>query len=457
MRRPPLVTRLLDDTLVVGLVILAVGAVVLLVTSRAQNGYPWQEHLRVTVAVPDAGKLTKNADVRIGGARVGQVLSIDAVPARGAEPAHAELQVELEGDAGPLPVDTTAEVRLSSVLGGKFVSLVPGRSERTVPDGGRLALRNAATSVDVDEAFRVFDAAGRRGVRTVVHELGTALAGRGGAINETLATTVGMLPRAERVLATLNAAPTDLPGFLEGAAAATAAVRPVAGELASLTGGAGATLAALDDAGPALGDSIAALPGTADRTREALGTLRPVLDDAAAIAEDLRPAATTLRPASERLSETVRIATRVTPELATLDRPLARTFRAVRTFTTNPESAGALRLLGGTDLATFGSSAFVGLGAILNTASEAEQHCRVVTDWITGLSEMLSEGDAGGNWLRMIPVFERDEMFPSAGPAEGLHANPYPRQDATECEAGNEPYTPGTQIGNPAGRQGAPE
>jgi hypothetical protein len=68
---------------------------------------------------------------------------------------------------------------------------------------------------------------------------------------------------------------------------------------------------------------------------------------------------------------------------------------------------------------------------------------------------MLSEGDAGGNWLRMIPVFEQDEMFPADGPAPGLHVNPYPRQDATECEAGNEPYVPGTQIGNPAGRQEA--
>jgi virulence factor Mce-like protein len=453
--RRPLLRRLLDDTLVTGLVILAVAAIVLLVTSRAQNGLPWQRTYTVTVPVPDAGKLTRNADVRIGGARVGQVLKIRAAPPHGRTPPHAELEVQLRRRTGPLPADTTAEVRLSSVLGGKYLSIVPGRSRRTIADGGRLPLRNATPSVDIDDAFRVFDPEGRRGVRTVVEELGDALAGRGAAVNETLAIAAGMLPPLQRVLSTFAASGTDLPGLLAGAAAASSALRPVAAALAPLVGHGADTLAALDEAGGALGESIHALPGTARRAGDALHTLRPVLDDAAAIAADLRPAASALEPATARLHTTMRTAIRVDPEVATLDRPLAAVLGAVRGFAANPASAGSLRLLGGTDLATFGSSAFLGLGAILSTTWEAEQHCRVASNWIAGLSEALSDGDAGGNWLRMIPVFQRDEMFPASEPAAGLHANPYPKENAEECEAGNEPYVPGRHIGNPAGRQGA--
>jgi hypothetical protein len=49
-------------------------------------------------------------------------------------------------------------------------------------------------------------------------------------------------------------------------------------------------------------------------------------------------------------------------------------------------------------------------------------------------------------------------MFPRAEPAPGLHFNPYPNGAAPgqprECEAGNEPYLPGLQLGNVPGNQG---
>ena len=49
---------------------------------------------------------------------------------------------------------------------------------------------------------------------------------------------------------------------------------------------------------------------------------------------------------------------------------------------------------------------------------------------------------------------EINEMLPADKPAAGLHFNPYPNQNASECEAGNEPYLPGQRIGNVPGNQG---
>jgi hypothetical protein len=153
----------------------------------------------------------------------------------------------------------------------------------------------------------------------------------------------------------------------------------------------------------------------------------------------------------------MRTATVVVPNVATLDRPLSSVLRAVRTFAANPSSSNTLRMLGSTDLATFGASAFVGLGAILNAGWEAEEHCRTISNWVARLSDAVSDGDGGGNWIRMIPFFKEDELLPADKPAPDLHVNPYPIANGQECEAGNEPVLPGQRIGNVPGIQGAPK
>jgi virulence factor Mce-like protein len=452
-RARSLATRLMDDTLVVGLVILAAAGMVMAISYRAQNGLPWERPYDVSVEVPDAGKLVKNAEVRIGGARVGQVLKIEAVPRRGAKPPHARLAVQLK-EGAPLPADTKAEVRIQSVLGGKYLSLVPGKSERTIPEDGALPLRNSTTSVDLDQAFQIFDEDGRRAVRQVIREFGDAVAGRGADINDTLDTTARMLPALQRVMRVLDAPETDMRGFLRGTAAGVGALETVAPELPAFLGDAEGTLRALDDAGDDLAASIRELPPTERAASASLRTIQPVLDDAAAIADDLRPAADVLEPWATRVSSAMRTAIRVDPQVATLDRPLSSVLSAVQEFSENPASTNTLRLLGSTDLATFGASAFVGLGAILNAAWEAEEVCRTATKWATALNDVASDGDAGGNWLRMIPYFKENEGIPASRPAPDLHANPYPIQNREECEAGNEPYLPGQRIGNVPGRQG---
>jgi virulence factor Mce-like protein len=448
--------RLLDDTLVVGLAMIAAAAVILYLSFRAATGLPWESTQRIEIAVPDAGKLMRNADVRIGGARVGQVLAMEAVPREGDVPPHAVLDVQLERSAAPLPADSTAEVRLASVLGGKYVSIVPGDSERTIPDGGRLPLANAVASVDIEDALSVFGPQGRAGIRRLVGSLGDALAGRGSALNEATGETARLLPGLQRVLGTVTSASANLPGLLSGTAAAAGALGAVGPELALLTGDAASTFAALDDAGAALERSIAELPATARTATGALRELGPVLDDATAIAASLRPAADVVGDSARSVDGALRVAIGVDPALGTVAAPLQRTLGAVDAFAGNPAATNALRMLGGSDLATFGSSAFVGLGAILATTWEAEAHCRSASTWMARLGDLPSDGDEGGNWLRMIPFFQQDEQFPAARPARNAHVNPYPNQNAQECEAGNEGYAPGRAIGNPPGHQGVP-
>jgi len=444
------------DVRVAGLAIVLAAAIVMYISYTAQNGLPWAQSYSVQIAVPDAGKLIKNTDVKVGGARVGQVLKIEAVPRRGKVPPHAVLDVKLTDDVGPLPADTTAEVRLASVLGGKYVEIVPGKSRKTIPEDGKLPLANATASVEIEDGLSVFDREGRTALRRAIGTLGEALAGRGEDVNETIGTTAAMLPGLQRVLATLSARDTRLGEFVRGAAAATTALAPLSSELVLLVRNTSDTFAALDAAGNSLGESIEEFPPTAAAAQDALRTLGPVLDDTAAISRELRPAARELGPASRSLSATARTAIRVDPKLGTLARPVDGALNAVGVFARNPASTTSLKLLGSSDLATFGSSAFVGLGAILSTTWEAEKHCRAASTWIKRLVDISGDGNSGGNWLRMTPIFELGQMLPKAQPSEDLHNNPYPNVNASECEAGNEGYAEHQTIGNPPGIQGGP-
>jgi virulence factor Mce-like protein len=447
---------MIDDPLVVGLAIIVSAAIVLYISYTAQSGLPWKASYSIDAQVADAGKLPKNADVRVGGARVGQVLKIEAVPRKGNVPPHASLELKLDKKDTPLPVDTTAEVRLASVLGSKYLALVPGKSEKTIPAGGTLPLANTSATVDVDQAFQVFGPQGRVAIRSAVTALGDGLAGRGRAINDTVSATADLMPGLQRVLITVTARRTDLGGFVAGAAAATGAIAGVAPELGPFVANSAATLGALDAAGDSLGTSIAEFPSTAVAATRALRKVQPVLDDAAAITRELEPAAAQLPATTRNLDRAVRTAIRVDPRAGTLAKPLDDALGAVGSFSANPASLTSLQLLGGTDLATFGASAFVGLGAILSTTWDAERSCGVATAWVRALRDVLSDGDEGGNWIRMAPLFQLDETLPAARPSAELHANPYPNENAQECEAGHEPFAPGQQIGNPAGLQGKP-
>jgi len=444
---------LAGDTLVIGLVALAISAVALLIAFQAQNGLPLESVYRVHAQVPDAAKLSKNADVRIGGARVGQVLAIHAEPGGRNHPPYAQLDLALDTDVDPLPADTTAEVRLASVLGGKFLDLVPGRSARKIAEGGTIPLRNGLPSIDTDTALQVFNPASRRHIRALIGELGTSLAGRGASINQAIGASAVALPRAERFLRVLLSPNTDLRGFISGMADAAGAVAPIAPQLARVIDRSARAFGAIEAAGPALDQALANAPGAERSSTDMLVALRPVLDDAAAVTRALQPAGAILPSTLRRVDTSMRAATPVAGQVTKLSPGIDAALKAVDQFSSDPAALKAVRALKDTDLATFGGSAFIGLGAILRTVADAQLNCNVAGIWMRNLASVSSEGDAGGNWLRMIPIFQNAQTIHSATPDPDLHANYYPHENASECESGNEPYTPGQLIGNPPGNQ----
>ncbi len=100
-------------------------------------------------------------------------------------------------------------------------------------------------------------------------------------------------------------------------------------------------------------------------------------------------------------------------------------------------------MLGSSDLATFGSSAFIGLGAILRTVAPAQFACNVAGLWV----RELRLGAERGRQQRRLAAVRADhrrsaQMLPaSSRPRPTCTINYYPIEDSSQCQAGNEGYS----------------
>jgi virulence factor Mce-like protein len=455
--RIPRTPTVLGSAIVVGTITIVVLTIAVYLSYIAANGLPFVPSYRVNVQVANADEVGKNADVRIGGARVGQVLTITPEPASRSWPhPYAQLGLSLQRGVEPLAPDTHYRVRLASVLGGKYLELIPGRSRTgAIPDGGTLTL-NATSSlnhelpfVDLDTALQTFGPATRRALRSSIAGFGDAVAGRGMALNDVgyaLARAIGPLQR----LLTIFASPSNRLGELvSGAAATTSALASVAPTLNALLANAATTFAALQSS--ALGPAIDQLPPTEAIATTTLTRSLPALSETAQLAQELRPSAALLPQAADRLDAIVTGATPVFRRVPTLASELQRAIAAVQALARDPASRLTFQGLGSNDLATFGSSAFIGLGAILRAAAPAQFACNVTGLWLRNFASGLSEGDSTGSWLRTMPLFDPSQATQVGTPSPDLHLNYYPIESSSQCQAGNEGY-PGKQLIGPPPR-----
>jgi ABC-type transporter Mla subunit MlaD len=454
MRRVRKPTVLASPILVGAITVIVLGIAVYL-SYIAENGLPFVPTYRVNVQVANADEVSKNADVRIGGARVGQVLTITPEPAsRTWQHPYAQLGLSLQRSVAPLPPDSHYEIRLSSVLGGKYVELYPGRSRTAgVPDGGTLALNangrlnHELPFVDFDSALRVFGPATRSAIRGSIEGFGNAVAGRGIQLNDISSSLARLLGPARAVLRVFADPSSRLAELISGGAATATAIAAVAPTVNALLADSATTFGALQDS--ALGQAIEDLPPTETSATNDLNSSLPALAESAQLARALRPSAALLPTAATRLDAIVNGATPVFRRVPMLASDLEGAISAVQTLARDPASEKVFQGLGSNDLATFGASGLNGLGAILRAVAPAQFACNVAGLWLHNYAAGLSEGDSTAPWLRTMPLFDSGDSTQAATPSPDLHLNYYPTESSSQCQAGNEVYSGKQLIGNP--------
>jgi phospholipid/cholesterol/gamma-HCH transport system substrate-binding protein len=127
---------------VMGAVVLVVAALFLFfayTTSevRAVGGYP------VTAQFERIDGIRDGSEVRIAGVRVGSIVSESLDP----KTYLATVTMSIERQY-KLPDDTVAEIISSSLLGDKYMSLVPGGSDKDIAPGGQIKYTQAPVSLE---------------------------------------------------------------------------------------------------------------------------------------------------------------------------------------------------------------------------------------------------------------------------------------------------------------------
>jgi phospholipid/cholesterol/gamma-HCH transport system substrate-binding protein len=130
---------------------IATGAVVIVVAvfflayAVVQGGRatPGSGGLVLTAAFDRVDGLNPGADVRIGGVKVGNVTDMRIDP----QTFLAQLTLNIRSDLR-LPRDSSAEIQSESLLGGRYVAIVPGGAEQVLDNGGRITDTQGSVSLE---------------------------------------------------------------------------------------------------------------------------------------------------------------------------------------------------------------------------------------------------------------------------------------------------------------------
>src|SRR5450755_3209566 len=127
---------------VLGAVVLVVAALFLFFAYnssqlRAVKGYELSANFEHIDGIRDG------SDVRVSGIKVGSVVEARLDP----KTFLATVRMSVEPSV-KLPDDTVAEIVSSSLLGDKYMSLVPGGSDKDLPAGGRIKFTQSSVSLE---------------------------------------------------------------------------------------------------------------------------------------------------------------------------------------------------------------------------------------------------------------------------------------------------------------------
>ncbi len=128
---------------------IAAGAVVLVVAAGflgfavAHSGRSTSSGYTLHASFDSVAGMPVGSDVRLGGVKVG------SVTAETIDPKSYLAKVSFTvADAIRLPKDSSAQITSEGLLGGKYLSLVPGGDEQMLADGGTVTITQSSVSLE---------------------------------------------------------------------------------------------------------------------------------------------------------------------------------------------------------------------------------------------------------------------------------------------------------------------
>jgi virulence factor Mce-like protein len=448
----------------VGAITVLIAILAVFLAYNANNGLPFVPTYRVSAQVKNADELLPGNEVRVGGVRVGVIENVDAIEQEDGS-VTTKLDLSLNKDVEPLPVDSEVVVRARSALGLKYLEIDRGDSSEGYEAGSTMPLSASVVEpVDIDEFLQAFDEPTGEAIQGNLFEFGNALAGRGPQLNSAIGSLRTLLPPLERVTRTLANPRTQLGRFVASLSNLAGEVAPVAQEQADMFANLDTTFGAFANvARPYIQETISEGPPTLDVATRELPRIRPFLQHSTALFTELQPGIESLRVNAPTIASALEAGAPVLRDSPQFNRDLVPVAAALRRLNNDGSARDGIDRLQQTNTI---------LDPTLRFITPGQTVCNYPALLLRNGAELLSLGSGEGGTFQRFSAFNppsgpNDEGAPSSAPANGggsqgnfLHSNPYPNtaapnQDPIECEAGNEPYAVGQQvIGNPPGDQG---
>lgn len=330
------------NPVLVGAVTTLVVVVAVFLAYNANNGLPFVPTRAVDIEVDNGAELVPGNEVRSGGFRIGVVTEMEPAKLSNGK-VGALISLKLDDKFGAVPVDSRVVIRARSALGLKYVEFVRGKSDKVLPDGGLLPLRQTAVPVELDEFYNMFDAPTRRASQINLQGFGDGFTGRGYDLNVTIQRAPGFFANLERVMRNLAAPETDLKGFFSELGDAARIVAPLSKIQSRLFTDMAITFEAISRDQEALKETITRNVGALEVGTRSLAVQRPFLSETADFSRDLRFAAGDLRDALPSLNSALKVGVPVTRRSVQQYEDLRDTLDALQNLAQAPTTNGAIR------------------------------------------------------------------------------------------------------------------
>jgi phospholipid/cholesterol/gamma-HCH transport system substrate-binding protein len=275
---------------------------------------------RVSVSVPEATQLAKEADVRISGVPVGKVKNLEPNEQTGL----TDTEIEIDARYAPIPRDTRAILRQKTLLGETYMELTPGtRDAGMLEEGGELPRAQVAETVELDEILRTLDPVTRQRFSTWFDQAGLAARGRAKQINDALGLLTPFLEETDDVLRVLRGQSDATRRLVRDTGTVFEALSERDGQLRDLIVNSNRVWEAVASRDAELADTFRVFPTFLREGRETTRRLT-------SFAEDTDPLVDQLRPAARELSPTLIDLDRLAPDLRGFFRDLDPLVRVSR-------------------------------------------------------------------------------------------------------------------------------
>ncbi|MGH7721997.1 MAG: MlaD family protein, partial [Candidatus Dormibacteria bacterium] len=153
----------------------------LLVKINLDFAAPWSATHTLTAQVADVDGISVGSDVRIAGRVVGQITSVTA------QGTHSSVTFHVDAGDWPLAGNSSASIRLATLLGQKYLQLSPG-SDTAHPysDNATIALKSTKPVVDFDQILNTFDKPTRDALTSLIRTGAAAVQGQEGTLQQLL-------------------------------------------------------------------------------------------------------------------------------------------------------------------------------------------------------------------------------------------------------------------------------